>query len=565
LPTGTRIDAEANIVFDLNAPIDTPAIFNTLDAGPPESIVAPLPLSQTTSTFTVSWSGVDDDGGSGIASFDIFVSDNSGPFTLFLDDTTDLSASFTGMTGHTYRFYSIATDNVGQVEATPAQPDAQTTVDEPGDTIAPTSAVAALPNLTTTPDFTITWSGADNPSGSGIASFDILVSDDGGPFTLFRDNTTQTSAVFNGIDGHTYRFQSVATDNAGNIEAAPSEPDAQTTVQLSVQPQFAGSSMNGPTVAVPGQLRSYFVTFTDTAAAGPHTATIQWDDGVTETAFVRETTAGGTTTGVISFWHTYTSVGDYLPVLSVHSQNNQTNIGGFVTVQAVTFQPDPHDANKTALVVGAVVDPANQSVANLMLFEPHAGQTRVNFNGADMGAFSFDGSIVAYGQAGDDLIQVSPLLSVSSLLFGGGGNDILVGGAANDILVGGSGNDILYGSGGNDLLFAGLGSDYLQGSDFSGLIAGADSDLLVADYSAIDYDVDLLIAVYQRWTNPDPYAERVQDLRSAPAPLAFMDDSTLFNDFAGDLLFGGSDLDWLLPRIGHDFAGDMQPGEEVTQ
>ena len=39
LPTGTRIDAQASIVFDLNAPIATPAIFNTLDAGPPTSSV----------------------------------------------------------------------------------------------------------------------------------------------------------------------------------------------------------------------------------------------------------------------------------------------------------------------------------------------------------------------------------------------------------------------------------------------------------------------------------------------------------------------------------------------
>src|SRR5262249_13127348 len=43
LPTGTRIDALATIVFDTNAPIDTNVWVNTLDDGPPTSTVAPLP------------------------------------------------------------------------------------------------------------------------------------------------------------------------------------------------------------------------------------------------------------------------------------------------------------------------------------------------------------------------------------------------------------------------------------------------------------------------------------------------------------------------------------------
>ena len=37
--------------------------------------------------------------------------------------------------------------------------------------------------------------------------------------------------------------------------------------------------INGPTVAVPGQLRSYSVTFTDPNSIGGYTTSIDWGDG----------------------------------------------------------------------------------------------------------------------------------------------------------------------------------------------------------------------------------------------------------------------------------------------
>ena len=67
--------------------------------------------------------------------------------------------------------------------------------------------------------FTVGWTGQDDSGGSGIASYNIYVSDDGGAFRLWLTNTVTTSATFTGQDGHTYGFYSVATDNAGNEEA----------------------------------------------------------------------------------------------------------------------------------------------------------------------------------------------------------------------------------------------------------------------------------------------------------------------------------------------------------
>lgn len=129
LPTGTRIDAQASIVFDTNAPLDTNVWTNTIDVGPPVSSMSALPAVTASPTFTVSWSGTDEHGlGSGIATYDISVSDNGGPFVPFLSGTSQTSAPFAGVEGHTYRFFSVATDQLGHVEAAKTTAEATTFV-----------------------------------------------------------------------------------------------------------------------------------------------------------------------------------------------------------------------------------------------------------------------------------------------------------------------------------------------------------------------------------------------------------------------------------------------------
>jgi len=57
-----------------------------------------LPDVEPTLTFPVSWTGQDDAGGSGVGAFDVYVSDNGGPFTVWLDETTATFATFAGQT-----------------------------------------------------------------------------------------------------------------------------------------------------------------------------------------------------------------------------------------------------------------------------------------------------------------------------------------------------------------------------------------------------------------------------------------------------------------------------------
>ena len=70
------------------------------------------------------------------------------------------------------------------------------------------------------PTFNVSWSGAE-PGGSGVASYNVYVSDNSGAFTLWQSATTQTSATFTGIISDTYGFSSVATDNVGNMQPTP--------------------------------------------------------------------------------------------------------------------------------------------------------------------------------------------------------------------------------------------------------------------------------------------------------------------------------------------------------
>src|SRR5690606_28157373 len=66
-----------------------------------------------------------------------------------------------------------------------------------------------------------------------VASFDVYVSIDGGPYELWLDNTPDTSALYSGAAGATYAFYSVAVDHVGHVELPPLEADAETQVVAS--------------------------------------------------------------------------------------------------------------------------------------------------------------------------------------------------------------------------------------------------------------------------------------------------------------------------------------------
>jgi hypothetical protein len=125
--TWSVIDAAATIVFDTNEPIDTPPIFNTLDAVAPTSSVSEATHELLTRNIFVAWSG-EDDSGSALKDYNVYVSTDGGPYAIWLEHTNLTSAWFVGQPNHTYTFYSSAYDNAGNVEAFPTSADAEAAI-----------------------------------------------------------------------------------------------------------------------------------------------------------------------------------------------------------------------------------------------------------------------------------------------------------------------------------------------------------------------------------------------------------------------------------------------------
>ena len=82
--------------------------------------------------------------------------------------------------------------------------------------------------------FRVGWTGQDAAGGSGVGSYDLYVSTDGGDFVQWGVGITGTQTTFAGEPGHTYAFYTVAVDKVGHREAAPAVADASTETQYGI-------------------------------------------------------------------------------------------------------------------------------------------------------------------------------------------------------------------------------------------------------------------------------------------------------------------------------------------
>lgn len=219
--TSVVIHNEATITFDTEAPINTNMVSNTIDADAPSSAVDSLPATQPSPTFNIYWSGQDAPNGSGLLSYDIFYSSNNGPYQPLLSGTTATSAQFTGEQNSTYRFYSIARDNAGNVESPPATPDAVTTIG------AEPNAVPMLASL------------SPNSTAAGSPGFTL---------NIYGNNFINTSTVLWNGAPRTTTFVS-ATELRATITA--DDVDAEGTASVTVvNPAPGGGSSNSLTFTI---------------------------------------------------------------------------------------------------------------------------------------------------------------------------------------------------------------------------------------------------------------------------------------------------------------------------
>jgi hypothetical protein len=248
IPAGSIVNAQASVVFDTNSPLQTQQISNTIDSVAPMSNVSALAKVNGFS-FPVSWSG-DDAGGSGIATYNVYVSDNGGAPTLFQQNVASTSAVFSGgQDGHTYSFYSLATSNAGNAQSIP-QLVQETTVSIANELPLhlPKQVVAGGKN-------TLTVDAADaaglaDPSFNGTATLTPLSGPKGGkitgtlnaPFTAGTADFTNVSASLPG----TYTL--VVASSAGLASAIETLDviDAP-KYQVTLAPASAGQSGSGAT------------------------------------------------------------------------------------------------------------------------------------------------------------------------------------------------------------------------------------------------------------------------------------------------------------------------------
>ncbi len=215
-----------------------------VDITAPTATVRSLPLTTTTSAITLAIDTNDPAGAvgnpvSGVASYDVYVAVDSGAWSLFADDVpaSQSTVNFTPSSNHRYWFRAIAKDNAGNTEVESANPlpEANTFVtDVEGPNTSVTSATPDANGL-----FTLNLQGSD-VGGSTVNRFRVFVKiDDGTAVEIPQTNVDAGTANGSGVhaatttyqglrDGvsHTYTFFTRGIDSKGNLEAAPTDANA---------------------------------------------------------------------------------------------------------------------------------------------------------------------------------------------------------------------------------------------------------------------------------------------------------------------------------------------------
>ncbi len=109
------IHAEAKIIFDGNDTIPTNYHTNTVDAFPPTSHMNALPANSL-NPVSLSWTGTDDVGGSGVKSYTLYVSTNGVSFYILKSGITRTDTTVRLAPDSSYCFFVLATDSVGNME-----------------------------------------------------------------------------------------------------------------------------------------------------------------------------------------------------------------------------------------------------------------------------------------------------------------------------------------------------------------------------------------------------------------------------------------------------------------
>lgn len=266
------------------------------DGYPPRSRVNPISPYWHNGSFVIRAAARDNE--TYVARVDLYYSSSSdgvnwSGWSRFGSDTNGAdgwSWVFFGRDGY-YKFCSIAYDAVGNKENKVYLEEASAGID----TVAPQSRVNPIsPYKWNITPITLSYTASDDRSGVGEVVLYYRYSADNRSWTTWREGDWSFSPTSNGY----YEFYSIAIDNAGNVEPAPSQADARCMLEL---PGLLQASIEAPDYGLVG----HDITFTGRASGGYPPYTFDWKFG-----------DGGVGHGT-SVVHRYSSQGTYEVNLTV--------------------------------------------------------------------------------------------------------------------------------------------------------------------------------------------------------------------------------------------------------
>jgi RHS repeat-associated protein len=495
--TGNIIEAEATIIFDSEVPIDTPRIFNTIDAAIPVSNLEALPPTIETETVSLKWYGSDAPNGSGFANYTIYVAKDGGAFVPWLENTTLTEATFTGEAGHSYSFYSIAKDNADNQGVISSVPQASTKITGrlPILTINNLLALDEGSNKTLSSSILQVVDGDDTPEqiayqittlpARGTLKLNERLLQIGDIFTQAELNSNLLLYQHDGSETTSDLFKFQVTDRRGNHLD-------ETTFNISIIPvndsplannDLAVTNTDKPlTIFIGDLLANDFDVEGDNLSIievkNPHNGNVVISDGdrlifTPNTGFV----------GTASFEYILSDRRNGMAIAQVS-----------ITVNAANLQFNGTNSRDT-LVGSSGNDTLNGFKGNDWL-EGKLGGDRLNGGqGIDTLIGGLDNDLYIVDNLSDLIIEqieegidsvVSSVnwaladnlenltLSSNSIINGNGNNlnNILRGNTENNWLWGGQGNDTLKGNNGDDTLDGDIGIDYLDGGNGNDWLRG---------------------------------------------------------------------------------------------
>jgi large repetitive protein len=335
----------------------------------------------------------------------------------------------------------------------------------------------------------------DNPSGTPSDVYDIIL-------TLTDDDTRVTTAA-----------TSVTVNNVAPVVGPVGGPS--------------------PSPSVRGQTLAFSGSFSHVGSQDTHQVSWDFGDG-TVIGFHPSTDAGA-----LAPMQVYAAAGNYTVTLTVRDDDTGTTSSSqSITIAVVALQDDPFIPGATDLVVGGAND-AN----DLIRFNPVGsdGTIELTLNGVSLGNYQPTGRLIAFGQGGNDDIEVASSINLMTWLYGNAGSDRLKAAGGISLVMGGDGNDLLLGASGRSVLIGGTGADRL--------IGGSGEDILIGGPTSHDGHDASLFSILAEWGSSRTYAERVDNLRGmATGPRLngdiFLTNVTVLDDGVEDKMTGASALDW---------------------